>query len=103
MFPLACQRAQRHANFSTWRAKVPKGVPIFQAFLLQNVIGNFDTLLYKKFYIIPDIVVILTLCICIVHKYCITLHFYTSCHTKEEIVEFLLFKTFCSLQLEMKI
>ena len=35
--------------------------------------------LYKKFYIILDIIVISIICICIVHKKCIILHFYTSC------------------------
>ena len=35
--------------------------------------------LYKKFYIILDIIVISIIRICIVHKKCIILHFYTSC------------------------
>ena len=34
-FNLVC-RVKKHANFSTGRANVPKGVPIFQAFLLGN-------------------------------------------------------------------
>ena len=62
----ANKRAIRRANFSAWRSNVPifhfdvpKGVPIFQTFLLPNAKGNFCALLlYKKFYIILDIIVI---------------------------------------------
>ena len=35
------------------------------------------------------------MCICIVHKNCIVLHFYTSCHIKEKRWKFCFF--FCSL------
>ena len=81
MFHLACQSAKQRANFSTWRAKVPKGVPIFLTLILRNAKGNFYTLLlYKKFYIILDIIVIHVICKSVVHKNCIILHFYTSCH-----------------------
>ena len=53
---------QRCANVSTWGAQVPKGVPIFQTFLLRNAKGNFYTLLlYKIFYILLDIIVIHTI------------------------------------------
>ena len=45
---LACERAKRLANFSTWRANVSKGVPIFQTFLLRNAQLNFHTLYYIK-------------------------------------------------------
>ena len=56
-FNLTCQRPKRHANFSFWRANVP----LFWTFLLQNAKGNSCTLiLYKKFYIILDIIVIYT-------------------------------------------
>ena len=49
-FNLACQRAKRLANFSVWCANVPKGMPVFQIFPLQNAKENFCTLsLYKKF------------------------------------------------------
>ena len=59
---------QRRANFSFWRANEPKGVLNFQTFLLRNAKGNFYTLLlYKKFYIILDNIVI-HICIYIVHK-----------------------------------
>ena len=55
-FNLACQRAKRRANFSTWRVNKPKTVPVFQTFLLRNAKGNFYTLLiHKKFSIILDI------------------------------------------------
>ena len=39
----------------------------------------------------------LCICICIVHKNCVILHFYTSCHIKAKCVEFCLLKLFCSL------
>ena len=75
-FNLACQRAKRRANFSTWRANVPKSVPVFQTFLLRNAKGNFYILLlYKKLYIILDIILIHVMCVCIVHINCIILYF----------------------------
>ena len=81
---------QRCANVSTWPFNVPNSVPIFQTFLLQNAERNFYTLLlYKKFYIILDMI-----CICIVHKNCIILHFYTSCDIKEKCAEFLFLDIF---------
>ena len=93
--PTTCQRAKRRANFSTWRANVLRDAPIFQIFLLRNAKENYYTLLlYKIFYIILDIKVI-HICICIVHKNCIIIHFYTSCHIKEKCVEFFFF-LFCS-------
>ena len=71
---LACQRGLR-AKFSslraivptchkagqcsTWRANVPKSMPIFQTFFLRNAKGNLHILLYKKFYIILDIILVL--------------------------------------------
>ena len=90
-----CQRAKWCANFSTRRANVPKGIPIFQAFLLGNAKWNFYTLLlHRKFYILLDIVVIHIICICVVNKNCIILHFHTSCHIKEKCQEFFLFIIF---------
>ena len=66
------------------RANVPYGVPMFQLdvpkvpilkhFLLRNSKRNFYTLLYKKCYIIRDIIVIHIMCICIAHKNCIIFH-----------------------------
>ena len=95
MFQLGVPHIKRRANFSIWRASLPKGVPIFQTFLLQNTKENFDTLLlHKKFYIILGIIVIHIICICIVHKNCIILHFYTSWHIKEECGIFWLFFSF---------
>ena len=94
-FNLACQRAKRRANFSTWRANVSKGVPIFQTFLVRNAKENFCTLLlYKKLCILLDIIVIHIICICIINKNYIILYFYTSCHTKEKCVEFFFFIIF---------
>ena len=86
---------QKRANFSFLRANVPYGVPMFQTFFLRNAKGNFYTLLlYKKFYITLDIIVMHIVCICIVHKNCIILHFYNSCHIKEKCVEFFFFIIF---------
>ena len=97
----ACHCALRCASVSIWRAKVPKGKPIFQRFfILRNAKGKFyNLLLCKKFCIILDIIVIHMICICIKHINCIILHFYTSCHIKEKWVEFFffLFFSFCSL------
>ena len=45
-------------------------------------------------------IVIYIICICIVHKNCIRLHFYPLCHIKEKGVEFLfiiIIFLFCSL------
>ena len=93
MFQETCQRAIRRANVSTSRDNLSKDVPIFETFLLRNAKGNFYTLiLYKKFYIILDIIVIHI--ICIVHKNCMIHHLYTSCHIKEKCLELLLFETF---------
>ena len=70
-----CQRAIRRASVSTWHVNVPSGVLIFQTFLLRNVKGNlYALLLYKKFYIILDIIVINIICLCIVHTNCIILY-----------------------------
>ena len=102
---------QKYGNFSFLRANVPtchtacqcfnlvcqraKSMSIFQAFLLWNVEWNFSTLiLYRKFYILLDIIVIHIICICIVIKNCIILHFHTSCHIKQECEEFFLFYYF---------
>ena len=100
-----CQRAKNiptsHFYVQTChkRANVSTGVPIFQTFLLQNVKRNFYTLLlYKKFYITLDIIVIHIMCICILHKNCIKLHFHTSCHiTKKVWVFFCYFFSFLFL------
>ena len=105
-----CQRVcvptcQKRANFSVLRASVPINVPTChkacQFFkhssyeMLRG--GGFYTLSsYKKFCIILDIIVI-HICICIVHKNCVILHFYTSCHIKEKCVKFLLFESFLIL------
>ena len=82
----------------TWLRANVVYMPNFQPFLLQNVKGNLYTLLlYKKFYIILDIIVTLIICICIVHKNCVIIHFYASCRIKAKGVEFCLLKIFCSL------
>ena len=89
---LGCQRAKWRGNFLFWRDNVLKYVLDFQTFLLRNAKGNFYTLLlYKKFYVVLDIIVIHMICIRIVHKSCIMLHFYSSCHIKEKCAEFLFF------------
>ena len=90
-FVPACQSC---ASFSTWRADLPIGVPIFhfwranvptgmqifQTFLLQNAKGNFYTLLwYEKFYIILDIIIIHVICVSIVHKNYTSFLYFMSC------------------------
>ena len=83
-------------------------MPNFQTFLLQNAKGNFYILsLYKKSYIILDIIVIHMICTCmciciwygsyIIHKNCIILNFYNSCRIKEKCVEFWFLKNFLCL------
>ena len=75
-FNLACQRAKKRANFSN--------IPLKK--------GKFYTLLlYKRFYIILDIIVTHVICVCIVYKNYIIFHLYTSCHVKEKCVEFFYF------------
>ena len=103
----ACHTACQYVL--TWSANVPNGVLIFQLGVLTyekacnfsnislwNAKRNLYTLLYKKFYILLDIIVINIICICIVNKTCIMLHFYTSCYIKEKCVEifFLLYFSF---------
>ena len=94
---------QRRANFLPWCTNrvpifhfgVPKSMPNFQTFFSQNSQGNFYILLlYKKFYIRLEIIVIHIICICVVYGNCIILHFYTSAHIKEKCAEFLFFETF---------
>ena len=81
-----------------WRANVLKGMPNFQTFFLENAKENFYTLLlHKKFYIILDIIVVQLICICFIHKNCIILHFYNSCHIKEKFAGFFVFEKLCSL------
>ena len=54
-----------------------KGMTNFQIILLWNAKGNFYILiLFKKFYVIIDIIVIHMICMCIVHKNCIILLFH---------------------------
>ena len=73
-----CQRTKRCVNVSTCCTNVPKSMPIFQTFLLQNTKGNFySLLLYNKFYIILDIILVNIVRICIVHKNCVALYYYT--------------------------
>ena len=93
MFNLACQRAKRYANFLN--------IPLTKERLRGNL---YTLLLYKKFYVTLDVIVIHIVCICIVHKNCIILHFYTSCLIKEKLLEFFfLIFYFFALWCEMKI
>ena len=110
-----CQCAIRRANVLTWRAKVAKTCQFFNSACqrakrranfsnipLWNAKGNLYTLLlYKKFYILFDIIVITIICICIVKKTCIILHFYTSCHIKEKCMEFFFFIIYLSLKIKI--
>ena len=91
-FTLPCHRV----NFSLCRA-VPCRANFSNIRLTECAKGNFYTLLlYEKFYIILAIIVTHMMCICIAHKNCIILHFYTSCHIKEKSAEFCFLKLFCS-------
>ena len=73
-----------------------KEVPFFQAFLLQNAERNFYTLfLYKKIYNLFDIIIIHIICICIVLKNCIIIHFYTSRYIKGNGMEIFFVINFC--------
>ena len=101
-FNSACKRANGRVSFSTWRANVPKGMPVFQTFLSRDAKGNFYTLsLYKKLQILIDVIVMNIICIYIVNKNCIIVHFVTSCHIKEKCLDFFFFFNyfflFCSL------
>ena len=74
---LGMPKCQKHAKFSTWHAKMPNGVPIFhfgaptcqkayQFFKLSSykMLKEISILLlYKKFYIILDIIVIHVMCV----------------------------------------
>ena len=97
---------QRRANFLPWCTNrvpifhfgVPKSMPNFQTFFSQNSQGNFYILLlYKKFYIRLEIIVIHIICICIVYGNCIILHFYTSARIKKSVQNFCFLKLFCFL------
>ena len=94
--PKACQLLIFTCQRAIVPMNAPKVVQVFQTFLLRNDQGNFYTLLllYKKLYIIFDIIVIHMICICIVHENCIILHFYISSHIKGKCSEFLFFETF---------
>ena len=77
-FQWMCQGAKPHASFlnislTKWQGK----------FLYLK-------LLYKKLYLIS----VIHICICILHRNCIILHFYNSCHIKEKCG---IFFSFCSL------
>ena len=78
-FKLACHRVKRRTKFSN--------IPLTKCY------GKFlYFIIKKKFYIILDIIVIHIMRIwCIVHKNCIRLYFYTSCHIMEKCVELFFF------------
>ena len=54
----------------------------------------FFILLFEKFHIIIDIIVIRIICICVVEKNCIILRFHTSYNIKEKSEEFFFFIAF---------
>ena len=62
----------------------------FSNFSLTKCEGKFVyfIILYKKFYILLDSIIIHIICIYIVHKNCMILHFYTSFYIKQKFVEF---------------
>ena len=63
-----CQRANKCDHVPSGVPKgMLKGMAIFQTFLLRNAKENFYTLLlYKKFHILLDIILIHIMCICII-------------------------------------
>ena len=76
-----------------------KADQIFQTFHLRNTKRNFYALLlYKKFYITLDIIVMhikyIYIYIYIDRKSCIILRSYTSCHIKEKCLLFSFFPFF---------
>ena len=99
---------QRHVSYSTWYINVLNGMPIFHFGVprCQKACQNFKYSSYEmlreismlyyyiKFYIILDIIILHMISVCIVHKNCIMLHVYTSCHIKEKRVDFPFFETF---------
>ena len=89
-FNFACQRVN-------WCDNVPKDITMFQIFLLRNTKGGFYTLLlYKKLLHYTWYIIITThsISVCNIHKNCIILNFYNSCHIKENCAENLFFETF---------
>ena len=89
---LACQSAKTRANFSNICLTKPK--------------GNFYALLYEKFYITLNIIVIHIITICIVHKNCIKIYFHISSHIEEKcgiFIFYLFLFFFFALYLEMNI
>ena len=98
LVPINVSTCHMHANDSTWTPNISNGVSIFWAFLLRIDKQNFyNLLLYEKFYMILDVIVIYIICIGIAHRNCVILHFYTSCHVKEKCLEFFFFIIFCYL------
>ena len=76
MFQLGMPTCQTACQFFNLACQRPKSVPIFQTFLLRNAKGNsYTLLLYERFYIILDIILIHIMCVCIVHINCIILYF----------------------------
>ena len=96
--PTACQILNFACQRAKWRANDPKGVLNFQKFDLQNAKGNFYTLLlYKKFYIILDIIV-LYIWYVYVSYIKIVLYFISVLHVilKKNVRNFCFFGTFLS-------
>ena len=81
LVPINVSTCHMRANDSTWTPNISNGVSIFWTFLLRIDKQNFyNLLLYKKFYMIRDVIVIYIICIGVAHRNCVILHFYTSCH-----------------------
>ena len=51
--------------------------------------NSINNLLYKKFHLILNIIVMHMVCTCVLHKNCIILHFYTSHYIIEKSVKFI--------------
>ena len=98
----------RSASFSTWCTNVPDNVLIYQLgvpsyhkaghYFKHSSYGILKEISILNYYTKNSTLYLISLCICIVHKNCIILHFYASCHIKGKCVEFFLsFFLSCSL------
>ena len=70
-FNLVCQHAKRRASFSS-------------IILTKCYMKFLYFIIIQKFYILLDIVAIDIICICVVNKTCVILHFHSSCHSEEK-------------------
>ena len=87
----SCARFLEHSSNEMLR-EISINTCIILIYLYYCII--FFILLFEKFHIIIDIIVIRIICICIVEKNCIILRFYTLYNIKEKSEEFFFFIAF---------